>query len=99
MFKKKNKELFEATCGGAGLTGVITSVKIDLLKVKSKNIDVSISTTLNLRDTIKKFKELKNQKYLVAWMDTINTKNFGRSIIISGTHSNDNNFNTKENYV
>ena len=81
MFKK-NKELFEATCGGAGLTGVITSVKIDLLKVKSKNIDVSISTTLNLRDTIKKFKELKNQKYLVAWMDTINTKNFGRSIII-----------------
>ncbi len=93
--KKKNKELFEATCGGAGLTGVITSVKIDLLKVKSKNIDVSISTTLNLRDTIKKFKELKNQKYLVAWMDTINTKNFGRSIIISGTHSNDNNFNTK----
>ena len=78
------------------MTGVITSVKIDLLKVKSKNIDVSISTTLNLRDTIKKFKELKNQKYLVAWMDTINTKNFGRSIIISGTHSNDNNFNTKE---
>ena len=77
------------------MTGVITSVKIDLLKVKSKNIDVSISTTLNLRDTIKKFKELKNQKYLVAWMDTINTKNFGRSIIISGTHSNDNNFNTK----
>ena len=63
---KKNKELFEATCSGAGLTGVITSVKIDLLKVKSKNIDVSISTTLNLRDTIKKFKELKNQKYLVA---------------------------------
>ena len=37
---------------------------------------------LNLRDTIKKFKELKIKKYLVAWMDTINTKNFGRSIII-----------------
>ena len=39
---KTNTELFYATCGGLGLTGIITNVKIKLLKIRSKNIDVKI---------------------------------------------------------
>ncbi len=93
---KKNQDLFKATCGGAGLTGVIISAKLNLLKINSKNIDVSLSYGSSVRETISKLKKLKKRKYLIAWMDTVSRKNFGRSIIISGKHSNDKDFNFKK---
>ncbi len=94
---QKNIKLFRATCSGAGLTGIIINVKIILMKIKSRQIDVSISVASNIKETITKLKKLKNKKYLIAWMDTINKGNFGRSIIISGTHSK-NNF-LKKRYI
>ena len=36
--KKENLQLFEATCGGMGLTGIIVSAKIRLLKINRKFI-------------------------------------------------------------
>lgn len=94
--KTENTNLFKATCGGAGLTGVIVSTKIKLLKIRSKNIDVSIYKTKDLNETLKNIKKLKDEKYLIAWMDTVSEKNFGRSLIITGNHSNDNNFKIKK---
>ena len=93
---KKNKELFKATCGGAGLTGLIVSAKIKLFKINSKNIDVTLSSASTISETISKLRRLKKSKYLIAWVDTINKNNFGRSIIISGNHSNDKNLNLKK---
>ena len=86
---KKNIELFEATCGGIGLTGIIIYAKIKLFKIKSKYIDVKIIKTSNFEETIKKLNEFKNYKYLVAWSDTLNTKKIGRSIIFCGDHCSD----------
>ena len=43
-----------------GLTGIIVSAKIRLLKIKSKFIDTQIIKTKNLNDTIIKFKEFNN---------------------------------------
>ena len=93
---KKNSELFHASCGGLGLTGIITNVKIKLLRIKSKNIDVKIVKTDNFEQTIQKLNELKNYKYLVAWSDTLSKKNNGRSIIFCGEHSTDGNLNYKK---
>ena len=90
-----NKELFRATCGGAGLTGVITSVSLKLFKIKSKNINVQVFKTKSITETLIKFKELNKSKYLVAWLDLINSKNYGKSIIFSAEHSEDNDFNFK----
>ena len=92
---KSESELFKATCGGAGLTGVIVSIKLKLLKIKSKNLDVEIFKTNSIDDTIQKFKELNENKYLVAWLDTINKKNFGKAVIFSGDHSEDKDLNLK----
>ena len=94
--KKTNSELFYATCGGLGLTGVIINVKIKLLKIKSKNIDVKIVKTKNFEQTIQKLNDLKDYKYLVAWTDTLNKKNKGRSIIFCGEHSDDGDLNYKK---
>ena len=93
---KTNSELFHATCGGLGLTGIIINVKIKLLKINSKNIDIKIVKTNNFEQTIQKFKDLKDYKYLVAWTDTLSKKNNGRSIIFCGEHSNDGDLNYKK---
>ena len=92
---KTNPELFYATCGGLGLTGIIINVKIKLLRIKSKNIDVKIVKTKNFEETIQKLNDLKDYKYLVAWSDTLSKKNNGRSIIFCGEHSNDGDLNYK----
>lgn len=92
---KSENELFKATCGGAGLTGVIVSIKLKLLKIKSKNLNVEIFKTKSIDDTIQKFRELNENKYLVAWLDTINKKNFGKAVIFSGDHSEDEDLNLK----
>ena len=90
---KVNQELFRATCGGAGLTGVIIRVKLKLFKIESKNLDVKIFKTKNINETLKMFKELQNNKYIVAWLDTLNKKNYGKAVIFSAEHSKDNDFN------
>ena len=92
---KSEYDLFKATCGGAGLTGVIVSAKLKLLKIKSKNLNVTIFKTKSIDETLKKFREFNENKYLVAWLDTINKKNFGKAVIFSGDHSEDNDLNLK----
>ena len=95
--KEKNSKLFYATCGGMGLTGIIVSAKIKLLKIKSNFINTQIVKTKNLKDTIQKFKELDNNKYLVAWIDSVSKNDsIGRSIIFTGNHSDKGDLNFKE---
>lgn len=95
--KNENLQLFQATCGGMGLTGIIVSAKIQLLKVKSQFIDTQIVKTKNLNETIVKLKALRDNKYLISVIDT-NAKNeaIGRSIIFIGNHSEDGNLEYSE---
>ena len=95
--KEENLELFHASCGGMGLTGIIISVKIKLLKIKSKIINTEIVKTKNLDETIKSFKKFNENKYLVAWVDAIAKKeHIGRSIFFIGNHSNEGDLNFLE---
>ncbi len=52
---KKGDELFHATCGGMGLTGIIIDAKIRLKKINSKNIRQIIIKTKNLQETLEVF--------------------------------------------
>ena len=95
--KNENSQLFQATCGGMGLTGIIVSAKIQLLKVKSQFIDTQIIKTKNLSETMVKLKELKVNKYLISVIDTAaKNKAKGRSIIFIGNHSEDGNLEYSE---
>ena len=87
--KQTNSDLFKSTCGGAGMTGVILSAKIRLLKIFSKNLDIHIHQSNNIEKTLELFNKLSKNKYVVAWVDTLNSSSFGRSIIFSANHSND----------
>jgi hypothetical protein len=52
---RKGDELFHATCGGIGLTGVILDAKISLKRIKSENINQTAIKTKNLKETFDAF--------------------------------------------
>lgn len=81
-------ELFAATIGGLGLTGMITEATIALLPIKGAGMDVSIETfhgleafsalTAKYRDT---------HRYTVAWLDCASGgRNFARGVYLAANH-------------
>lgn len=83
-----NPQLFEATCGGMGLTGMITKVKFRLKKIESSYIKQKQIKAKNLEEVIRLFEEYSHYTYSVAWIDCLQKgKNFGRSILILGEHA------------
>tara|TARA_B100000575_G_C23139184_1_gene662501 strand:+ start:1523 stop:2824 length:1302 start_codon:yes stop_codon:yes gene_type:complete len=96
----KEDELFKATCGGMGLTGVIVSATLRLVKIKSTNIDQTTIKTASLMETFNIFEELADETYSVAWFDSFsNGDTFGRSIIQIGNFSTDGNLEFKDQSI
>ena len=81
-------DLFEATCGGMGLTGLITRVKFRLKKIESSYIKQKQVKASNLEEIIRLFEKYKDYTYSVAWIDCLKKgAHFGRSILILGEHA------------
>jgi FAD/FMN-containing dehydrogenase len=83
-----NADLFEATCGGMGLTGIISSVTFQLKKIETSFIKQKQIKAGNLEELIGLFDEYKHYTYSVAWIDCLKKGNqFGRSILMLGEHA------------
>ncbi|NSL86454.1 FAD-binding oxidoreductase [Chitinophaga sp. Mgbs1] len=81
-------DLFCATCGGMGLTGVITRVKFHLKKIETAYIRQKQIKAKNLEEVIRLFEEYKHYTYSMAWIDCLQKgDSFGRSILIVGEHA------------
>ncbi len=81
-------DLFWATCGGMGLTGVIIRIKFDLKKIETSYIKQKQLKAKNLEEVILWFDEYKDYTYSVAWIDCLKKgKHFGRSILMLGEHA------------
>ncbi|MBT7557979.1 FAD-binding oxidoreductase [Candidatus Woesearchaeota archaeon] len=90
--KQENSELFKATCGGMGLTGVILDAKISLKKINSKYINQITIKTRNLKETFEAFEEYKGKPYSVAWIDCLAKGNeLGKCLLMVGDFSDDGN--------
>jgi FAD/FMN-containing dehydrogenase len=82
---KPDDELFLATCGGMGLTGVILDAKIKLKKINSRFINQTTIKTKNLEQTFESFEKYKNLPYSVAWIDCLaRGKNLGKCLLMVG---------------
>ena len=90
-------DLFHATCGGMGLTGMILSATIQLKPIQSSNI---IQTTIKancLEEICFQFEENSQSTYSVAWIDCLaKGKNLGRSLLMIGEHAQDGVLNLDE---
>ena len=88
--KTKNVELFRATCGGMGLTGVILDAKIILKKINSKHINQTTIKTKNLKETFDAFEKYKGKPYSVAWIDCLaKGDNIGKCLLMVGDFDDD----------
>lgn len=84
----KNSDLFHATCGGMGLTGLILEASFLLKKISSSHIIETTYKCSNLDEVIARFEKTKDATYSVAWIDCLATGNkLGRSLLMVGEHA------------
>jgi decaprenylphospho-beta-D-ribofuranose 2-oxidase len=83
-----HSDLFEATCGGMGLTGLISRIQFQLKKIETSFIRQKQIKADNLEELIRMFDEYGHYTYSVAWIDCLKQgKDFGRSILMLGEHA------------
>ncbi len=82
--------LFETTCGGYGLTGLIVDVTLRLTPMPSKNIKVKQVAVESLSESADQLRDAAEWDFAYSWHDgTARTKNFGRGILFSGDWTNE----------
>ena len=88
--KETTPDLFKATCGGQGLTGVILEAWIYLKRINSRYMDQTTIKTRNLKETFAAFEEYKDSPYSVAWIDCLaKDKKIGKCLLMAGDFRND----------
>lgn len=81
-------ELFMATLGGMGLTGIILRLTLRLRPLPSVWIDQEIQVARNLDAALETFEETAERRYSVAWIDCVASgAKRGRSLILLGEHA------------
>ncbi|MBP1856608.1 FAD-binding oxidoreductase [Rhizobium herbae] len=85
----ENRDLFYATIGGMGLTGLILSVDLQLMKVPSAHIQQHAIRFDSLNDYFGMVETVDSEhEYSVAWIDQLATgKRAGRGVLLAGDHA------------
>jgi decaprenylphospho-beta-D-ribofuranose 2-oxidase len=92
-----NPDLFEASCGGMGLTGLISRIKFRLKKIESSFIRQKQIKAENLEELIGLFTEYSHYTYSVAWIDCLKKDpHFGLGILMLGEHASLTDLNEKQ---
>ena len=86
----ERSELFHATCGGMGLTGVILAATVRLQPIRSSEIVETTVKAKNIEALLELFSVKKDCKYSVAWIDCVaRGGSLGRSLLMVGEHAED----------
>lgn len=84
----ENADLFHATCGGMGLTGVIISATIQLIPIRSSLINQKSIKADCIEAACEAFEDNSSSTYSVAWIDCLaKGKSLGRSVLMLGEHA------------
>jgi len=85
----ENPELFAATIGGMGLTGLILNARIRLMPVGSLDVEERITPFKSLSEYFAIAEEAdRDNEYAVAWVDQLATgRSEGRGVLITGHHA------------
>lgn len=88
--RSQNSEVFHATCGGMGLTGVVLTASFYLKRVTSSHIQQTTIKTRNLTETLAAFERYAHETYSVAWIDCLaQGEQLGRSLLVVGDFAHD----------
>ncbi|MEB0122547.1 FAD-binding oxidoreductase [Pseudomonas sp. CCI1.2] len=85
----ENQNLFAATIGGLGLTGVISWAQLQLMPIQASQINSTVVRFANLGEFFALSAELDHQhEYSVAWIDCLaKGPDIGRGVFIVGDHA------------
>lgn len=84
---ESNSDLFHATCGGMGLTGIIIEATLQLRDVSSVFIQRQSLIAHNLQECFELFESNARSPYSVAWLDcAARGAALGRSVVYLGEH-------------
>jgi FAD/FMN-containing dehydrogenase len=85
--RSENSEIFAATLGGMGLTGIVLSARLQLRRVASNLIDETIIRAKSLTELLQLFDDHRKVTYSVAWIDCLaEGDKFGRGVLMLGEH-------------
>ncbi len=83
-------DLWRATCGGQGLTGIILDAEIALKPIRSSTVEQLTIKTRDLRETFDAFDAHAASPYSVAWIDCLASgRSLGRSLLMLGDFADD----------
>lgn len=86
--REENAELFLATAGGLGLTGVILDATLRLQRVSSAWMRVRYVKNRDLDATFAALERSEPEPYSVAWLDVLaRGARLGRSVLMLGAHA------------
>lgn len=82
---EQNPDLFAATIGGLGLTGIILRVEFSMIRMASSYLEVQTIPTANTEDFFRVNAESNDWPYTVAWVDCFATGgDMGRGLFMRG---------------
>ncbi len=84
-----HEDLFWATIGGVGLTGIILRAKVRLIPVETGYMKVDYHQCRNLEDMLSRMRESDHRyTYSVAWVDCLaRGAKLGRGVLMQGVHA------------
>ncbi|HUE19442.1 MAG TPA: FAD-binding oxidoreductase [Stellaceae bacterium] len=84
----ENAELFAATRGGMGLTGIILAVCFRMTPIETASIRQETLRAGDLAETMDLFEQSRDWTYTVAWIDCLaKGGGLGRSLLYRGEHA------------
>jgi len=82
LSNEENKEIFDLTIGGLGLTGTIVSITFNLKEFNFTEFLTTKKKVFSVEDSIKNLKVQNNEDaFIYSWNTTDDSKNFGRGYI------------------
>jgi decaprenylphospho-beta-D-ribofuranose 2-oxidase len=83
--RMKNADVFEATCGGYGLTGLIVDVTLRLTPMPAKNVRLNQAAIESLSESVDRLRDAEELDFAYSWHEgTARGRDFGRGILFSG---------------
>lgn len=89
LTRDEHPELFNATCGGMGLTGIILNATLRLLRIESTYMKVDTKRTKSLDEVLALMEsEDDHYRYSVAWVDSLaRGSSLGRAVLTQADHA------------